>query len=87
MKRFISGLAALFCLVSTIWAAPVEIELVQYKPEALSEFIKLCQDIKVAGIRPMYFGLKNTWTTLAPGMPLQLILLRLMYASQLISTK
>lgn len=35
-------------------------------PNSWPEFLKLCEDIKAAGIRPMYFGFKDTWTTLAP---------------------
>ena len=35
-------------------------------PRTWSEFIKLCEDIKAAGILPLYFGYKDTWTTLAP---------------------
>lgn len=35
-------------------------------PESWPEFIKLCEDIKAVGIRPLYFGYKDTWTTLAP---------------------
>lgn len=35
-------------------------------PESWPEFMKLCEDIKAAGIRPMFFGYKDTWTTLAP---------------------
>ena len=35
-------------------------------PETWSEFIKLCEDIEASGIRPLYFGFKDTWTTLAP---------------------
>ena len=35
-------------------------------PESWPEFIKLCDDIQAAGIRPMFFGFKDTWTTLAP---------------------
>ncbi len=35
-------------------------------PESWPEFIKLCDDIQAAGIRPLYFGFKDTWTTLAP---------------------
>ena len=35
-------------------------------PESWPEFIKLCETIQAAGVRPMYFGFKDTWTTLAP---------------------
>ena len=35
-------------------------------PESWPEFLKLCEEIKAAGILPMYFGFKDTWTTLAP---------------------
>ena len=35
-------------------------------PESWPEFIKLCEDIKAAGVRPLYSGYKDTWTTLAP---------------------
>ncbi|MBR0069106.1 MAG: carbohydrate ABC transporter substrate-binding protein [Synergistaceae bacterium] len=35
-------------------------------PESWPEFMKLCDDIQAAGIRPMFFGFKDTWTTLAP---------------------
>ncbi len=35
-------------------------------PRTWSEFMKLCEDIKAAGILPFYFGYKDTWTTLAP---------------------
>lgn len=35
-------------------------------PNSWSEFIKLCDDIQAAGVRPLYFGFKDTWTTLAP---------------------
>ncbi len=35
-------------------------------PESWPEFLKLCDDIKAAGVLPMYFGFKDTWTTLAP---------------------
>lgn len=35
-------------------------------PESWPEFMKLCEDIKAAGICPMFFGYKDTWTTLAP---------------------
>ena len=35
-------------------------------PESWPEFIQLCETIKAAGIRPLYSGYKDTWTTLAP---------------------
>lgn len=35
-------------------------------PETLDEFYKLCEDIQAAGILPLYFGFKDTWTCLAP---------------------
>ena len=35
-------------------------------PESWPEFMKLCEEIKAAGVLPMYFGFKDTWTTLAP---------------------
>ena len=35
-------------------------------PETWTEFMELCEKIKAAGVRPMYFGFKDTWTTLAP---------------------
>lgn len=35
-------------------------------PESWPEFMKLCEDIQATGIRPLYFGFKDTWTTLAP---------------------
>ncbi|MBQ7221716.1 MAG: carbohydrate ABC transporter substrate-binding protein [Synergistaceae bacterium] len=35
-------------------------------PDSWPEFIKLCDDIQAAGIRPLYFGYRDTWTTLAP---------------------
>ena len=35
-------------------------------PETWSDFLKLCDTIQAAGILPMYFGFKDTWTTLAP---------------------
>lgn len=35
-------------------------------PESWPEFMKLCDDIQSVGIRPMFFGFKDTWTTLAP---------------------
>ncbi len=45
-------------------------------PETWSDFIKLCDDIKAAGILPMYFGFKDTWTTLAPWNALAVDLVR-----------
>ena len=45
-------------------------------PESWQELIKLCEDIKSAGIRPMYFGFKDTWTTLAPWNALAVDLVR-----------
>ena len=35
-------------------------------PTTWDEFIGLCQEIKGAGIQPLYFGFKDTWTCLAP---------------------
>lgn len=35
-------------------------------PETWSEFTALCDEIKAAGIQPMYAGYKDTWTCLAP---------------------
>ena len=35
-------------------------------PTNWSEFTKLCDKIQSAGILPLYFGFKDTWTTLAP---------------------
>lgn len=35
-------------------------------PTTWGEFTKLCETIKAAGILPLYFGFKDTWTTLAP---------------------
>lgn len=35
-------------------------------PTTWDEFIGLCQEIKEAGIQPLYFGFKDTWTCLAP---------------------
>ncbi|MBP3870245.1 MAG: extracellular solute-binding protein [Faecalicoccus sp.] len=35
-------------------------------PTTWSEFIQLCKDIEAEGIQPLYFGYKDTWTTLAP---------------------
>lgn len=35
-------------------------------PTTWSEFISLCEEIKSEGIYPLYFGFKDTWTTLAP---------------------
>ena len=35
-------------------------------PTTLDEFYQLCEDIQAAGIQPLYFGFKDTWTCLAP---------------------
>lgn len=35
-------------------------------PETLDEFYALCEEIQDAGIQPLYFGFKDTWTCLAP---------------------
>ncbi len=35
-------------------------------PETWDEFISLCDEIQAAGIQPLYFGFKDTWTCLAP---------------------
>lgn len=35
-------------------------------PTTWNEFTELCEKIKAAGITPLYFGFKDTWTTLAP---------------------
>lgn len=35
-------------------------------PKTWDEFIALCEQIKSEGITPLYFGYKDTWTTLAP---------------------
>lgn len=35
-------------------------------PETWDEFIALCDEIQSEGILPLYFGFKDTWTTLAP---------------------
>lgn len=35
-------------------------------PETLDEFYKLCEDIQQKGLQPLYFGFRDTWTTLAP---------------------
>ncbi|MDI9591302.1 MAG: substrate-binding domain-containing protein [Acidobacteriota bacterium] len=35
-------------------------------PTTWQEFIDLCETIRAAGILPLYFGFKDTWTTLAP---------------------
>lgn len=35
-------------------------------PKTWSEFTELCNTIEIAGIKPLYFGYKDTWTTLAP---------------------
>lgn len=35
-------------------------------PKTWDEFISLCETIEDAGIQPLYFGYKDTWTCLAP---------------------
>lgn len=35
-------------------------------PTTWDEFITLCDTIQAAGIQPLYFGFKDTWTCLAP---------------------
>lgn len=35
-------------------------------PETWDEFTALCEEIEAAGIQPLYFGFKDTWTCLAP---------------------
>lgn len=35
-------------------------------PETWEEMLALCDEIEAAGIRPFYFGFKDTWTCLAP---------------------
>lgn len=35
-------------------------------PETWGEFTALCEEIRAAGIQPLYFGFKDTWTCLAP---------------------
>jgi raffinose/stachyose/melibiose transport system substrate-binding protein len=35
-------------------------------PTTWTEFIDLCEEIQSEGITPLYFGYKDTWTTLAP---------------------
>lgn len=35
-------------------------------PETWSEFLALCEEIEEAGVQPLYFGFKDTWTCLAP---------------------
>lgn len=35
-------------------------------PRTWEEFTALCEEIKAAGIQPLYFGFKDTWTCLAP---------------------
>ncbi|MGN0204342.1 MAG: ABC transporter substrate-binding protein [Coprococcus sp.] len=35
-------------------------------PTTWDELIALCEDIQAAGIQPLYFGYKDTWTCLAP---------------------
>lgn len=35
-------------------------------PKTWDEFVALCENSKAAGIQPLYFGFKDTWTCLAP---------------------
>lgn len=35
-------------------------------PDTWTEFCNLCETIRAAGIQPLYFGFKDTWTCLAP---------------------
>lgn len=35
-------------------------------PTTWDEFVSLCEEIQAAGIQPLYFGFKDTWTCLAP---------------------
>lgn len=35
-------------------------------PTTWTEFIRLCDQIQLEGVQPLYFGFKDTWTTLAP---------------------
>lgn len=35
-------------------------------PETWDEFLALCEEIQSAGVQPLYFGFKDTWTCLAP---------------------
>lgn len=35
-------------------------------PKTWDEFMELCQTIEDAGVQPLYFGYKDTWTCLAP---------------------
>lgn len=35
-------------------------------PTTWNEFMSLCQEIQSAGIQPLYFGFRDTWTCLAP---------------------
>lgn len=35
-------------------------------PTTWSEFMSLCEKIQAAGIQPLYFGFRDTWTCLAP---------------------
>lgn len=35
-------------------------------PTTWDEFTSLCEEIQAAGIQPLYFGFKDTWTCLAP---------------------
>lgn len=35
-------------------------------PTTWDEFTALCEEIQAAGVQPLYFGFKDTWTCLAP---------------------
>lgn len=35
-------------------------------PETWDEFLVLCEEMKAAGVQPLYFGFKDVWTCLAP---------------------
>lgn len=35
-------------------------------PSTWNEFLTLCDNIRSAGVQPLYFGFKDTWTCLAP---------------------
>ena len=51
-------------------------------PTTWQEFIDLCETIRAAGILPLYFGFKDTWTTLAPWNALAIELAPLTSASR-----